>query len=144
MTDSRRNHATLLLALIAAAIGIFLILRAGFTPAADGPVEQATDAHYAHTERLSNDVVSGLLRDEHRALEAAQLVAVSVARLKALYLDCVRSTSEYRMDVDEAVYCQAVAETLMHRHFDGSLEQLLSWWRSQPSLPQALNMANGT
>ena len=144
MTDSRRNHATLLLALTAALIGSFLFLRAGFTPAAAGPVEQARNAQSVRAEHLSNDVVSGLLMDEHRALEAAQLAAVSVARLKALYLDCVRSTSEYRMDVDDALYCQAVAETLMHRHFDGSLEQLLSWWRSQTPLPQALNGAEGT
>jgi hypothetical protein len=144
MTVSRRNHATLLLAPIAAVFGTFLILRVGFTPTVDRPVEQATNAHYVHAESLPIEVVSGLLMDEHRALEAAQLDGVTVARLKALYLDCVRSTSEYRMDVDEAVYCQAVAEALMHRHFDGSFEKLLSWWRSQPSLPQALSTASGT
>jgi len=143
MTDARSNNATLLWALIAAAVGTFLILRTGFTPTAVHPVGQATNAP-VHAERLPDDVVSGQLMDEHRALEAAQLVAVSVAGLKALYLDCVRSTSEYRMDVEEAVYCQAVAETLMHRHFNGSMEQLLSWWRSQPSPPQALNRAKDT
>jgi hypothetical protein len=145
MTNLRGNGPTLLLTLIAATVAACLILRSmGSTPGVEGAVVQAITARVAPQELLPDDVSIGQLTDEHRALEVAQLVASSVPRLKALYLECVRSTSEHRMDVDEAVYCQAVADTLMNRHFNGSLEELLSWWRAQPSPTRVLDMAKGT
>jgi hypothetical protein len=66
------------------------------------------------------------------------------ARLKAFYVDCARETSNHRMDVDQAVYCQAVADALIHRHFGGSLERLLAWWRDQPAEAHASIAADGT
>ena len=130
---SLRTSAVALSALLLSTTTVFFVLEMpGSAPSASGSSAHATTLRDTPAEALPFEVVSQQLIDEHRALEAAQLAASDSNRLKALYLGCARDTSSHRMDVDEAVYCQAVADVLMVRHFGGSLDRLLTWWRQQP------------
>jgi len=118
--------------LLSMTVVFFALEMARLAPPGSGSSAQATTLPDAPSKVLPLEVVSEQLINEHRALEAAELAASDGARLKSLYLGCARETSTNRMDIDEAVYCQAVADVLMVRHFDGSLDNLLAWWRQQP------------
>jgi len=131
---SLRTSAVALSTLLLSTTTVFFILdMTSFAPPASGSSAHATTLPDAPAKVVPFEVVSEQLIDEHRALEAAQLAASDGARLKSLYLGCARETSINRMDIDEAVYCQAVADVLMVRHFGGSLDSLLAWWRQQPA-----------
>ena len=58
------------------------------------------------------------------------LRAVSVAELKANYLECDQLASSTLLDFSTAVECSMVSEELLDRGFGGSFKQLLEWWRS--------------
>ncbi|WPC65458.1 hypothetical protein SBP18_13220 [Rhodoferax ferrireducens] len=58
------------------------------------------------------------------------LRAVSVAELKANYLECEQLASSALLDFSAAVECSLVSEELLNRGFGGSFKQLLEWWRS--------------
>jgi len=131
---TRRTFAAAILsALLLSTLAIVLVLdmpqSATAARASPAPVPAV---HDEPALPLDFAIVSEQLTSEHRALEAAQLSASDGSRLKNLYLDCARETSVERMDVEQSVYCQAVADVLMHRHFNGNLDRLLGWWKQQP------------
>jgi hypothetical protein len=127
---SRTSAAATVASLLLVALAIVALLETPERRTA-GSVAQAATVRYAPAEPLPFEEVIDQLNGEHRALEAAELLGSSSARLKSLYLECARQTSEQRMDVDESLYCQAVADVLMHRHFDGNLDLLIEWWQQR-------------
>ena len=130
----RTHAAAMLSALLFFTIAIYFLLE-GPRLASLASSAQATTISDTPAGPPPFEVVARQLTDEHRALEAAQLAMADEPHLKTLYLDCARATSGIRMDIDEAVYCQSVADALMHRHFGGSFERLIDWWRQQPVAP---------
>jgi len=62
--------------------------------------------------------------------DRTHLRAVSVAELKANYLECEQLASSALLDFSTAVECSMVSEELLDRGFGGSFKQLLEWWRS--------------
>jgi len=142
----RTSAAATLSALLLSTMAILFVLSPlRIAPQVTGSSAHATALQDAPAKALPFEVVSEQLINEHRALEAAQLADGDSARLKSLYLDCARQTSVRRMDVDEAVYCQAVADVLMVRDFEGNLDLLLAWWRQQPvDLTLSSDAPNGT
>ena len=127
---SRTSAAAIVVSLLLVALAIVALLETPGRPAT-GSVAQAATVRPAPAEPLPFEEVIDQLNGEHRALEAAELLGSSSSRLKTLYLECARQTSEHRMDVDESLYCQAVADVLMHRHFDGNLDLLIEWWQQR-------------
>ena len=51
--------------------------------------------------------------------------------LKALYLACVRESSERRLSVEEAVHCSNAADVLKVRAFGGDFDAMIAWLRLQ-------------
>lgn len=58
------------------------------------------------------------------------LSLVSVAELKAKYLECDQLASTIILDFSTAAECSMVSEELLERGFGGSFKQLLEWWHS--------------
>jgi hypothetical protein len=129
--NSRTSAAAMLSSLLLVAIAFFVLPKTPGRHPAVGSVVQAATARQAPAEPLPFEEVIEQLNGEHRALEAAELLGTSSSRLRSLYLECARQTSEQRMDVDESLYCQAVADVLMHRDFAGNLDLLLEWWQQR-------------
>ncbi len=51
--------------------------------------------------------------------------------LKALYLACVRESSERRLSMEEAAHCSNAADVLKVRAFGGDLDAMIGWLRLQ-------------
>jgi hypothetical protein len=134
----RKADAVLLLVLLLVVLAIFFVLRDfGFTlrsPRPPAPTQLAASAASSGPAGTASpaafDDVVKQLEGAHRALEAGPLAAAGVTRLKSLYLECARETSHSRRDVEQAAFCQAVADALMHGHSGGSFERLIGWWRA--------------
>jgi hypothetical protein len=62
--------------------------------------------------------------------ERSDIRSLSVAELKAIYLECERLASNAVLDLTSAAYCSMVSEELLERSFGGNFEQMLNWWRS--------------
>jgi hypothetical protein len=129
----RKSDAAILLALLFSTIVVFSILRGlGFAPRVPEAAAKATSVVSAPVAPLPFETVVEELLGEHRALEAAELAMSGEARLKALHLDCTGGAPTDGTDVEQAVFCQAVADALVLRYFDGKPERLFAWWQEQP------------
>ena len=62
--------------------------------------------------------------------ERFYLSSLSVAELKAIYLECDQLASTSFLDFDTAANCSMVSEELLERSFGGNFDQMLEWWRS--------------
>lgn len=62
--------------------------------------------------------------------DRTHLRAVSVAELKAIYLECDQAASTMVLDFGTAIDCSMVSEELLERGFGGSFERMLEWWHS--------------
>ena len=51
--------------------------------------------------------------------------------LKALYLACVRESSERRLTTEEAAHCSNAADVLKVRAFGGDFDAMIGWLRLQ-------------
>jgi len=55
--------------------------------------------------------------------------SVPDADLKALYLGCVRESSQRRLSMDEAAHCSNAADVLKVRAFGGDFDAMIGWLR---------------
>lgn len=62
--------------------------------------------------------------------ERAHLRSLTVAELKAIYLQCDRLASTGLLDINVAAHCSMVSEELLERGFGDNFNRLLDWWRS--------------
>ena len=68
-----------------------------------------------------------------RAPQPQEIPHLGRAELQQTYLDCARISSASLLEPDLLTVCSAVADALLHRHFDGDLERQLQWWQSARS-----------
>lgn len=66
-----------------------------------------------------------------------QVAAMSVERLKAVYLACDRAATQHVLPPGVAQHCSLVGEELKQRHFDGSFDKLIEWWRAEKRKAEA-------
>ena len=61
---------------------------------------------------------------------------VAVPDLKALYLACVRESSERRLSTEEAAHCANAADVLKVRAFGGDFDAMIGWLRLNKPRPR--------
>ena len=85
-----------------------------------------------------NRLLLSLIALPFAAAAQTPIADLPVERLKAAYLACDHVSSQRPLMQDEAQLCLEVGETLKVRHFDGSFERLIAWWRAEKQRAEAL------
>jgi hypothetical protein len=63
--------------------------------------------------------------------DRSHLAALTVDKLKLMYLECDRRARQAMLDSAEAAHCSMAAEELKQRGFGGDFDRLLAWWQTQ-------------